>query len=54
LEGKVYATVTEVATAVGFRNVSYFSRLYRQRFGSSPAETLSAGTNVPSDETNEP
>ena len=54
LEGKVYATVTEVATAVGFRNVSYFSRLYRQRFGSSPAETLSAGTNVPSDDTNEP
>ena len=42
LEAKVHTTVTEVAAAVGFNNVSHFSRLYRKHFGQSPAEVLSA------------
>ena len=54
LHGKVYGTVSEVASAVGFSNVSYFSRLYRQHAGESPSEALSAGTNVSTDDTNVP
>lgn len=33
-------TVAEVSYAVGFKNVKYFSRLFRNQFGHSPAELL--------------
>ncbi len=38
-EGEVI-TVAEVSYAVGFKNVKYFSRLFRNQFGHSPAELL--------------
>jgi len=37
LESGSIATLRQVATAVGFRSVGYFSHLYRERFGHSPA-----------------
>ena len=36
LESDVRSTVTEIAHAVGYDNQSYFSRLFRQRFGMTP------------------
>ncbi len=35
-----YKTVQEVAFAVGFETNSYFSKLFKERFGKSPAEYL--------------
>lgn len=38
-EGNV-RTVKEACYAVGFKKASYFSDLYKKRFGKSPAEGL--------------
>ncbi|MCF7802485.1 MAG: response regulator, partial [Candidatus Marinimicrobia bacterium] len=35
-----FTTVAEVAYAVGFRNVKYFSRLFFQQFGKHPSDLL--------------
>ena len=35
-----YATVAEISFAVGFKNVKYFSRLYRNQFDKSPNDIL--------------
>lgn len=40
LETKQARSVREAAKAVGFRSTDYFSRLFRQRFGKSPAEYI--------------
>lgn len=40
LEQRAVSTVSESAHAVGFSNVGYFSRLYRQMFSTSPSDTL--------------
>lgn len=37
LEQQSYAHVTEVSLAVGFTSAPYFSRLYKERFGKTPA-----------------
>lgn len=37
LENGTYASVQEVALAVGFRDASYFSRVFRKAHGASPA-----------------
>ncbi|MCL4140627.1 UNVERIFIED_CONTAM: hypothetical protein GTU68_007664 [Idotea baltica] len=37
LEGKKYLKVSEVSLAVGFTSSPYFSRLYKERFGKTPA-----------------
>lgn len=39
MEGS-YATVAEVSFAVGFKNVKYFSRLFKNQFNQSPADIL--------------
>gem|GEM_PF-4981710 len=39
MEG-VFATVAEISHAVGFKNVKYFSRLFRNQYGQSPSEIL--------------
>lgn len=39
MDGSV-VSVAEASLAVGFKNVKYFSRLYRNQFGQSPAEIL--------------
>lgn len=49
IEENRYKTVKEVANRVGFQKVSYFSRLYHQRFGISPSLQL----NEQSDSLNE-
>lgn len=45
LESGQYANLRQVADAVGFRSADYFSRLYRARFGKSPAEYLNKAKN---------
>ncbi|AUD04294.1 ATP-binding protein [Spirosoma pollinicola] len=40
LELNRYKTIKEVAFEVGFQKVSYFSRLFQQRFGVSPASMI--------------
>ncbi len=35
-----HVTVAEISHAVGFKNVKYFSRLYKNQFNQSPAEVL--------------
>ena len=40
LQDGTYTTVAEVAYAVGFRNVKYFSRLFLQQFGTYPSDLL--------------
>ncbi|MEL6971680.1 MAG: tetratricopeptide repeat protein [Bacteroidota bacterium] len=40
LTQRQFKTVAEVARACGFSTTSYFSRLYQQRFGKSPAYSL--------------
>ena len=40
LTQRQFQTVAEVAKACGFSTTSYFSRLYQQRFGKSPADSL--------------
>ncbi len=40
LETGQFRTLRRVAEAVGFRSSDYFSRLYRTRFGKSPADDL--------------
>jgi transcriptional regulator GlxA family with amidase domain len=47
LESGQYDNLYQVADAVGFRSADYFSRLYRARFGKSPAEFVKkAGINM--------
>lgn len=43
LASRQVETITEAAHSVGFRNANYFSRLYRQAFGESPAATQRVG-----------
>lgn len=43
LEQQRYKTVAEVATAVGFSNPHYFSRVFRQTFEISPSNLLRSG-----------
>ena len=38
LEARHFATIAEVANAVGFENTSYFTRLFAERFGKKPSE----------------
>ncbi len=38
LENYTYRTVAQTALAVGFRDASYFSRQYKERFGILPSE----------------
>ncbi|MDP1620790.1 MAG: ATP-binding protein [Bacteroidales bacterium] len=38
-EGK-YTTIKEVSTSVGYMDTAYFSRLFRERFGTLPSEYL--------------
>jgi len=38
LDRKQKKTVSEVAYAVGFSTPSYFSKLFKDRFGRSPSE----------------
>lgn len=38
LESGQYTNLHQVAESIGFRSTDYFSRLYRKRFGVSPAE----------------
>jgi AraC-like DNA-binding protein len=40
LEKGTYATVNELASAVGFRDSYYFSNLYKEEFGVKPKECL--------------
>ncbi len=40
LEIGVYATVKEVSLAVGYRHISYFSEIYKNRYGKKPIEYL--------------
>ncbi|GAB2515337.1 hybrid sensor histidine kinase/response regulator transcription factor [Spirosoma aerophilum] len=40
LESNRYKTIKEVAFNVGFQKVSYFSRLYQQRYGISPGAMI--------------
>ncbi|NJL74175.1 MAG: response regulator [Saprospiraceae bacterium] len=40
IETKTYHTVAEVAHAVGFENPSYFSRIFKERFGRLPSDIL--------------
>lgn len=40
IEQHNYHTIAEVATAVGFNNATYFSRLFKKRFGMSPHELI--------------
>ena len=43
LKSKSYVTIDEVAYRVGYRDQSYFSRIYKQHFGYSPRDTPSIG-----------
>lgn len=47
LEHKVMNTVSEISYAVGFTSVSYFSKVYVERFGKKPSEYLSNITEKP-------
>ncbi|MEZ0542901.1 response regulator [Fibrella arboris] len=48
IESTRYTTVKEVAHRVGFQKVSYFSRLYHQRFGVHPGLNLNQhGDSIP-------
>lgn len=47
IEQNAVATVSEVATRVGFKSASYFTRLYREVFGDSPADLLNTGPDTP-------
>ena len=38
IENNTYNTVAETAQAVGFRDASYFSRKFKERFGVAPSE----------------
>ena len=38
LEARVYATVSEVCYAVGFKTTQYFSKLMKERFGKVPSD----------------
>jgi len=40
LESKRYPTIAEVVYAVGFEDVSSFSRLFKKRFGKSPSDLM--------------
>jgi signal transduction histidine kinase/DNA-binding response OmpR family regulator len=40
IEQHAFTTIAEVATAVGFNNPAYFTRLFKKLFGSSPQEIL--------------
>ena len=40
LERGVYATVSEVATAVGYRHFHHFSTIYEDTFGKKPIDYL--------------
>jgi len=42
LEGRHFATVAEVAHAVGFSDAKHFARLYRKQFGQVPSAILMA------------
>jgi AraC-like DNA-binding protein len=41
VEGR--ATVTEIAYATGFSDLSYFSRAFRRRFGMTPRDRRHGG-----------
>ncbi|MDP4998729.1 MAG: response regulator, partial [Saprospiraceae bacterium] len=43
LQAGVYASVSEVCYAVGFKSTQYFAKLMKQRFGQSPSELLQGG-----------
>ncbi len=40
LENKVYATVSEVAYAVGIDHISYFTKQFKERFSKTPSQYL--------------
>jgi len=40
IKNKRYRTVSEVAYAVGFKDVRYFSKLFKKEFGKSPSDYL--------------
>lgn len=42
LKEGTYATVAEVAYSVGFKNVKYFSRLFKKQFNKNPKDILKA------------
>ena len=46
LQTGVYASVSEVCYAVGFKSTQYFAKLMKQRFGQSPSEVLQAGFGI--------
>jgi len=45
-----HATVTDVAFAVGFNDLAYFSRMFKRHLGVSPSERLSDEPDVAEDE----
>jgi AraC-like DNA-binding protein len=38
IQNDTYKTIADTARAVGFRDASYFTRKFRERFGISPSE----------------
>lgn len=44
LENRTFTTVAETSFAVGFKNTKYFSRLFRNEFGTFPVNILRGGS----------